>query len=68
MMRLNAHKVFAAASVSAAVLHITAVVAAGFLTPDYSQSRRAISDLGIAGQPYAFLVNYFGLAVPGSLN
>ena len=65
MMRLNAHKVFAAASVSAAVLHITAVVAAGLLTPDYSQSRRAISDLGIAGQPYAFLINYLGFALPG---
>lgn len=62
---LGAHKVFAAASVSAAVLHITAVLVAGFSTPDYSQSQRAISDLGIAGQPYAFLVNYFGFALPG---
>ncbi|MBI1811043.1 MAG: DUF998 domain-containing protein, partial [Nitrospirae bacterium] len=51
--------------VSAAVLHIMAVLVAGFLTPDYSQSRRAISDLGIAGQPYAFLLNYLGFAAPG---
>ena len=65
MMRLNAHKVLATASVSAAVLHITAVLIAGFLTPDYSLTQRAVSDLGIAGQPYAFLVNYFGFALPG---
>jgi hypothetical membrane protein len=65
MMRLNAHKVLATASVSAAVLHITAVLIAGFLTPDYSLTQRAISDLGIAGQPYAFLINYLGFALPG---
>ena len=63
--RLGAHRVFAAASLIAAVLHITAVLIAGFSTPDYSLSQRAISDLGIAGQPYAFLVNYFGFALPG---
>ena len=65
ILRLGAHRVFAVASVAAAVLHASAVLVAGFLTPDYSQSRRAISDLGIAGQPYAFLVNYFGFALPG---
>ncbi|RJQ41761.1 MAG: DUF998 domain-containing protein [Nitrospiraceae bacterium] len=65
MMRLNAHRVFAAASLTAAVSHIAAVLVAGFLTPDYSLTQRAISDLGIAGQPYAFLVNYFGFALPG---
>ncbi|MDI6744764.1 MAG: hypothetical protein QMD07_05235, partial [Thermodesulfovibrionales bacterium] len=42
MMRLNAHKVFATASVAAAVLHIMAVLVAGFSTPDYLQSQRAI--------------------------
>lgn len=62
---LCAHRVFAVASVAAAVLHASAVLVAGFSTPDYSQSRRAISDLGIAGQPYTFLVNYFGFALPG---
>lgn len=65
MMRLNAHNIFAATSLIAAVLHITAVLIAGFLTPDYFQTQRAISDLGIAGQPYAFLVNYLGFALPG---
>ena len=65
MMRLNAHRVFAAASLIAAVSHIAAVLIAGLLTPDYSLTQRAISDLGIAGQPYAFLVNYFGFALPG---
>lgn len=63
--RLGAHRVFAVASVAAVVLHASAVLVAGFSTPDYSQSRRAISDLGIAGQPYAFLINYFGFALPG---
>ncbi|MDP3259359.1 MAG: DUF998 domain-containing protein [Thermodesulfovibrionales bacterium] len=65
IVRLGAHKVFATASVAAAALHASAVLVAGFSTPDYSQSQRAISDLGIAGQPYAFLVNYFGFALPG---
>lgn len=65
IVRLGAHRVFAVASVAAAVLHASAVLVAGFSTPDYSQSQRAISDLGIAGQPYAFLVNYFGFALPG---
>jgi hypothetical membrane protein len=65
IIRLGAHRVFAVASVAAAVLHASAVLVAGFSTPDYSQSRRAISDLGIRGQPYAFLVNYLGFAVPG---
>ena len=65
IVRLGAHRVFAAASLIAAVLHITTVLIAGFSTPDYSQSQRAISDLGIVGQPYAFLVNYFGFAAPG---
>ncbi|MDP1759811.1 MAG: DUF998 domain-containing protein [Thermodesulfovibrionales bacterium] len=63
--QLGAHRVFAVASVAAAALHASAVLVAGFSTPDYSQSQRAISDLGIAGQPYAFLVNYFGFALPG---
>jgi len=67
MIRLNAHRAFAAASVAAAVLHAAAVLVAGFSTPDYLQSQRAISDLGIAGQPYTFLVNYFGFALPGGL-
>lgn len=65
IIRVGAHRVFATASVAAAVLHMAAVVVAGFSTPDYSQSQRAISDLGIRGQPYAFLVNYLGFAVPG---
>jgi len=65
IVRLGAHRVFAVASVAAAVLHASAVLVAGFLTPDYSQSQRAISDLGIAGQSYAFLVNYLGFAAPG---
>lgn len=65
IIRLGAHRVFAAASVAAAVLHASAVLVAGFSTPDYSQSQRAISDLGIRGQPYAFLVNYLGFAMPG---
>ena len=65
IVRLGAHRVFAVASVAAAVLHIMAVLVAGFSTPDYSQSQRAISDLGIAGQPYAFLINYLGFAAPG---
>ena len=67
IVRLGAHRVFAVASVAAAVLHVSAVLVAGFSTPDYSQSQRAISDLGIAGQPYAFLINYFGFAVPSGL-
>ncbi|MDP2278518.1 MAG: DUF998 domain-containing protein [Nitrospirota bacterium] len=65
IIQLGAHRVFAVASVAAAVLHASAVLVAGFSTPDYSQSQRAISDLGIRGQPYAFLVNYLGFAVPG---
>ena len=65
ILRLGAHRVFAVASVAAAVLHVSAVLVAGFSTPDYSQSQKAISDLGIAGQPYAFLLNYLGFAVPG---
>ena len=65
IVRLGAHRVFAVASVAAAVLHIMAVLVAGFSTPDYSQNQRAISDLGIAGQPYAFLINYLGFALPG---
>ena len=65
IVRLGAHRAFAVASVAAAVLHASAVLVAGFSTPDYSQSQRAISDLGIAGQPYAFLVNYLGFALPG---
>lgn len=65
IVRLGAHRVFAVASVAAAVLHASAVLVAGFSTPDYSQSQRAISDLGIARQPYAFLVNYFGFVLPG---
>jgi hypothetical membrane protein len=65
MVRLGAHRVFAVASSAAAVLHAAAVLIAGFSTPDYLQSQRAISDLGIAGQPYAFLINYFGFALPG---
>jgi len=65
IFRLGAHRAFAAASVAAAALHTSAVLVAGFSTPDYSQSRRAISDLGIAGQPYAFLINYLGFALPG---
>lgn len=65
MTGLGAHRVFAAASVAAAVLHTSAVLVAGFSTPDYPQSQRAISDLGIAGQPYAFLINYLGFAAPG---
>ncbi|MEK7789819.1 MAG: DUF998 domain-containing protein [Planctomycetota bacterium] len=65
ILRLGAHRVFAVASVAAAALHVGSILVAGFSTPDYSQSQRAISDLGIRGQPYAFLVNYLGFAVPG---
>ena len=65
ILRLGAHRVFAVASVAAVALHAVSVLVAGFSTPDYSQSQRAISDLGIRGQPYAFLVNYLGFAVPG---
>ncbi|MCX5717653.1 MAG: DUF998 domain-containing protein [Nitrospirae bacterium] len=65
IIRLGAHRVFAVASVAAAALHAGAVLVAGFSTPDYSQSQRAISDLGIRGQPYAFLVNYLGFIVSG---
>ena len=65
IVRLGAHRILAVASVAAAVLHASAFLVAGFSTPDYSQSQRAISDLGIRGQPYAFLVNYFGFTLPG---
>lgn len=65
--RSAVRKFFIAASVAAAALHISSALIAGFKTPDYSQAQRAISDLGRAGRPYAFLVNYFGIAAPGLL-
>lgn len=47
--------------------HIGAVLTASVLTPRYSPLSRAISDLGMEGAPYAWLVNWIGLIVPGML-
>jgi len=65
MIKPKAPRVFISASVAAAALHALSVLTAGFLTPGYPQSQRAISDLGISGQPYAFLINYMGFIFPG---
>jgi len=43
------------------------VLLLGFLRPDYSHVTRLMSELGVAGAPYAIVMNLTGLALTGVL-
>ncbi|HZR82811.1 MAG TPA: DUF998 domain-containing protein [Candidatus Binatia bacterium] len=54
-------------AVAAAALHVGSVVLAGMLTRDYDPGARAISELGMIGQPSRTLVSFGGMMLPGAL-